>query len=184
MDGGIDEKCLDGSSEIKEAEDGHCDGEEVMCTARDGRFAGKKICVEKKFQCDNYLQCEDGTDEKDCKTEYKRRGIFKRDHDFICTSLFLYTINETNQTDKFFPMRAIRCITVLLLAIISINIRIIILHIILNNNIILILIIIILTRCDTIPQCPNGEDEEGCTIPESVRLIMGLIIVIVITTIV
>ena len=146
-----------------------------MCTARDGKFAGKKICVEKKFQCNNFLQCEDGKDEEACEEEYKRRGIFKRDHDFICTSLFLNTSNDKN--DKFFPMRAISFITVLLLAIISINIKIIILHIILNNNIILIIIIIILTRCDTTPQCPNGEDEEGCTIPESVRLIMGLVIV-------
>merc|ERR1719461_1301214 len=96
------EKCLDGSSEIKEAEDGHCDGEEVMCTARYGKFPGKKICVEKKFQCDNYLQCEDGKDEEGCKTEYKNKRIFKRDHDFICTSLFLNTSNEKN--DKFFPM--------------------------------------------------------------------------------
>lgn len=124
---------------------GHCEKEEeVLCTARDGKFAGKKICVEKKFQCDNHLQCEDGKDEEDCETEYKNKRIFKRDHDFICTSLFLNTSNKNN--DKFFPMRAI--------------------------------------GCDTIPQCPNGEDEEGCTIPESARLIMSLIIIIMIIVIV
>ena len=104
------QKCLDGSSEIKEAEDGHCDGEEVMCTARDGKFAGKKICVEKKFQCDNYLQCEDGKDEEDCEEEYKKKRIFKRDHRYICKSPFLnVTTSGENKTNKFFPMRAIRC---------------------------------------------------------------------------
>ena len=29
-----------------------------------------------------------------------------------------------------------------------------------------------------IPQCPSGEDEEGCTIPESVRHIMSLFFLI------
>ena len=113
MNGGI--KCLDGSSEIKEAEDGHCDGEEVMCTARDGRFAGKKICVGKKFQCDNFLQCSDGKDEDMCELEYKRKGIFRRDQRFICKSSFLnITSEKENQTGKFFNMRAIRCNPVIL----------------------------------------------------------------------
>ena len=31
-----------------------------------------------------------------------------------------------------------------------------------------------------IAQCPSGEDEEGCTIPESVRHIMSLFFIIVI----
>ena len=31
-----------------------------------------------------------------------------------------------------------------------------------------------LFRCDMIAQCPNGEDEEGCVIPDSVRQIMSL----------
>ena len=172
-------KCLDGSSDIKEAEDGHCDGEEVkcwargpknisegrekvcikdqykcdgvlhcykgedetncnqwsntacedsgdcdkaynppprhceteddvMCTARDGKFAGRKICVQKKFQCDNHIQCDDGKDEEMCEEEYKKKRIFKRDHHYICKSPFL---NIKNETDKFFPMRAIRFIS-------------------------------------------------------------------------
>ena len=29
-------------------------------------------------------------------------------------------------------------------------------------------------RCDMIPQCPHGEDEEGCHIPDSVRQMMSL----------
>ena len=28
-------------------------------------------------------------------------------------------------------------------------------------------------------QCPSGEDEEGCTIPESVRHIMSLFLIII-----
>ena len=32
----------------------------------------------------------------------------------------------------------------------------------------------IMTRCDQIVQCPHGEDEEGCHIPESARLILSL----------
>ena len=34
-------------------------------------------------------------------------------------------------------------------------------------------------RCDTIAQCPNGEDEEGCVIPEWARLVMSLSFVII-----
>ena len=37
-----------------------------------------------------------------------------------------------------------------------------------------------LLRCDTIPQCPLGEDEEGCHIPESARLAMSLFITLII----
>lgn len=103
------DKCLDGSSEIKEAEDGHCDGEEVMCTARDGRFAGKKICVEKKFQCDNHLQCQDGKDEDMCEEEYEKKRIFTRDQRVICRSPFLNITSEENKKGKFFTMRGIRC---------------------------------------------------------------------------
>ena len=89
---------------------GHCEKEEeVMCTARDGKFAGKKICVEKKFQCDNHLQCEDGKDEEDCEEEYKKKGIFTRDQRVICRSPFLNITSEENKKGKFFTMRAIRC---------------------------------------------------------------------------
>ena len=31
-----------------------------------------------------------------------------------------------------------------------------------------------MTRCDTIVQCPHGEDEEGCHISETARLVMSL----------
>ena len=34
-----------------------------MCTARDGKWAGKKICVPEKFRCDNFLQCLGAEDE-------------------------------------------------------------------------------------------------------------------------
>ena len=105
---------MDGSSEIKEAEDGHCDGEEVMCTARDGRFAGKKICVEKKFQCDNFLQCEDGQDEEQCEAEYKKKGTFKKDHHFICRKTYMNISNDTD-SGKFYPMRAIRWVSVIII---------------------------------------------------------------------
>ena len=80
-----------------------------MCTARDGKFAGKKICVEKKFQCDNHLQCQDGKDEEMCEGEYKKKGIFTRDQRVICRSPFLNITSEENKKGKFFTMRAIRC---------------------------------------------------------------------------
>ena len=91
-----------------------------MCTARDGKFAGKKICVEKKFQCDNYLQCEDGQDEKDCEEEYKKKGTFKRDHHFICRNTYMNISNKTG-SGKFFPMRAIRWVSVIIMIIITFN---------------------------------------------------------------
>ena len=34
-------------------------------------------------------------------------------------------------------------------------------------------------RCDQIPQCPHGEDEEGCHIPESARLVMSLFLIFI-----
>ena len=136
---------------------GHCEKEEVMCTARDGKFVGRKICVGKKFQYDNYLQCEDGKDEEQCEEEYTKKGIFKRDQRIICRSPFLRISNEKNETGKFFPMRAIRFIILILIIII----------IIIDHDVF---------RCDMIPQCPHGEDEEGCHIPESARLVMSLFI--------
>ena len=96
---------------------GHCEKEEeVMCTARDGKFAGKKICVEKKFQCDNYLQCEDGKDEKQCEQEYKRKRTFKKDHHFICRKPYMNISNETD-SGKFYPMRAVRWVSVIIIII-------------------------------------------------------------------
>ena len=89
---------------------GHCGGEgDLMCTARDGRWAGSKICVKEKFLCDNFVQCEDGKDEEGCEEQYKMKRIFKRDHNYICRSPFLNITTEANETGKFFPMRAIRC---------------------------------------------------------------------------
>ena len=80
-----------------------------MCTARDGKFAGKKICVEKKFQCDNHLQCQDGKDEEMCEEEYKTKRIFTMDELIICRSPFLNITSEENKKGKFFTMRGIRC---------------------------------------------------------------------------
>merc|ERR1712013_270084 len=107
---------------------------DLMCNARDGKWAGRNICLKKKFLCDNYLQCEDGKDEEQCEDEYLKKRVFPKDYHYICKSPFLVMRKEENWTGKFFPMRAI--------------------------------------RCDTILQCPNGDDEEGCFIPDSVRQIM------------
>ena len=108
---------LDCSSEIKTALDGDC-GMDLMCTAR-GLFTvflntgpmgyRGKICVEKKFQCDNFLQCLNAEDEMDCEEEYVRKGIFTRNDQFLCPSPYLVTSTDENKTGKFFPMRAIRC---------------------------------------------------------------------------
>ena len=87
-----------------------------MCTARDGKFAGKKICVEKKFQCDNFLQCEDGKDEEACEEEYKKKGTFKKDHHFICNKPYINISNDTD-SGKFYPMRAERWVLVIIIII-------------------------------------------------------------------
>ena len=96
---------MDGSSEIKLAEDGDCGEDELMCTARNGTLAGKKICLEKKFNCDNYVQCEDAEDEDNCEEEYLRKGIFTHNDRHLCQSPYLETKSKTG---KFFPMRGIR----------------------------------------------------------------------------
>ena len=89
-----------------------------MCTARDGRWAGRKVCLGKRFQCDNYVQCEDARDEQGCEEEYLRKKIFTRNDRFVCPSPFLDTKTEENETGKFFPMRAIRCCPVIIIIII------------------------------------------------------------------
>merc|ERR1712001_616829 len=98
---------MDGSSEIKEEQDEGC-GEKLMCTARDGMWAGKKICVPEKFRCDNFLQCLNAEDEDNCEEEYRREKIFTRNDRHVCKSPFLVTRTEENKTGKFFPIRAIR----------------------------------------------------------------------------
>lgn len=87
--------------------EGDC-GEKLMCTARDGKWAGNKICLEEKFKCDSYAQCLGAEDEEKCEEEYLLRGIFTPNDRHICKSPYLET-NKTGITGKFFPMRAIRC---------------------------------------------------------------------------
>ena len=116
-----------------------------MCTARDGKFAGKKICVEKKFQCDNYLQCEDGKDEEMCEEEYKKKGFFTRDERVICRSPFLNITSEENKKGKFFPIRAIRCNPIV----------IIVSSLIVMITIFIILIIISTNTCPGVTRFPS-----------------------------
>ena len=102
------QECSDGSSVIKPAakeEEGGCGEKKLMCTARDGRWAGLTICLEKRFQCDNYVQCEDARDEQGCEKEYVKKGIFTHNDRFRCPSP---SLEIKNKTGKFFPMRAIR----------------------------------------------------------------------------
>ena len=115
--------CKDGSSDIKPTQDGDC-GKDLMCRARDGKWAGENICLKKKFLCDNYIQCEDGKDEEHCEGEYLRKRIFPRDYHYVCRSASLIIKNEENKTGKFFPLKAIRFIPVFLLFI-SLNLNII-----------------------------------------------------------
>ena len=77
-----------------------------MCRARDGRSAGKNICLEKKFVCDNYLQCEDGKDENDCEEEYVRKRVFPRNYNNRGNSPFLVIQKEAKEIGKFNPQRA------------------------------------------------------------------------------
>ena len=79
-----------------------------MCTARDGKWAGLKICLEKKFRCDNHVQCEDGQDEENCEQEYIQRGIFTKRANYICKSPYIKVKAAGDKMGKFFPMRAVR----------------------------------------------------------------------------
>ena len=124
-----------------------------MCRARDGRSAGKNICLEKKFVCDNYLQCEDGVDEDDCEKEYFRKRVFPRNYDYRCKSPFLVTQKEANETEKFFPQRAKKWETVIHL------------HLIISFTfvaIVVVTILLVVLRCDGAPQCPGSDDETDC----------------------
>ena len=97
------ERCASECDEhYKQPEGGDC-GEKLKCTARAGKWAGFKICLDKKFKCDNYVQCEDAKDEENCEKEYLDRGIFTHDQRHRCQHPFLET-----KTGKFFPMRAVR----------------------------------------------------------------------------
>ena len=111
----------------------------------------KKICLKKKFLCDNYIQCEDGKDEERCEGEYLRKRIFPRDYRYVCRSLSL-NISRENETGKFFPVRAIRCHHPVTTALSSS----------LRCTPVIIMVINLMIRCDQVVQCPSGEDEEGC----------------------
>ena len=84
-----------------------CEEDNIICTARDGYWAGREICLEKRYRCDNFLQCEDGSDEVDCEETYQSKNIFTKDHLFMCKSPFLTIKSKQNKTGKFFPMRGI-----------------------------------------------------------------------------
>ena len=124
-----------------------------MCRARDGRSAGKNICLEKKFVCDNYLQCEDGKDENNCEEEYVRKRVFPGNYDYRCKSPFLATQKEANKTEEFFPQRAKKWETVILP------------HLITSFTfvaIVVVTILLVVLRCDGVPQCPTSDDETDC----------------------
>ena len=88
---------------------GHCESEDdKICTPRNGKWKGHKICLAKKFQCDNHVQCEDGSDEDNCETVYLEKKLLSKDEDYVCKSPFLVTRNSRNESGKFFPIRAVR----------------------------------------------------------------------------
>ena len=127
---------------------GHCvEKDDLLCRARDGKWAGENICLKKKFLCDNYVQCEDGKDEVGCEGEYLRKRTFPRDHRFICRSPFVEIRTEENKTGKFFPMRAIRCSPVVF--IVSILVMMITVYI--------ILIIITTNTCSGATRFPSAH---------------------------
>ena len=87
----------------------HCENRrDLMCTARHGRYAGRSICLKENYKCDNYLQCEDGTDEEECEKHYEEKRVFPKDHHFVCRRPFLTVKTKDNKTGRFFPKRAVR----------------------------------------------------------------------------
>ena len=100
-------KCVDGSSsDIKEAQVGKCEQEDqLICTARVGRLAGKKVCLEKNFLCDNHVQCEDALDEDYCDKTYRQKRIFRHNANYVCPNSFMMTYNQTR---KFYNIRAVQ----------------------------------------------------------------------------
>lgn len=99
-------KCTDGSSEIKLADEKEGCQDDLMCRARDGRWAGMKICLTKKFLCDNHIQCQDGVDEEGCEQQYLKKGIFRRDEQYICNAPCLEISSEDNKKGKFFSQES------------------------------------------------------------------------------
>ena len=108
----------------------------LTCTARNGRWKGKTICLDEKYICDNTLQCEEGEDEapvrQSCRKEYVRKKIFLAGETFPCPTHNL-TINGSKI--PFAPLRG--------------------------------------TPCDRVPQCPRGEDENGCDLGSQAIVILG-----------
>ena len=99
--------CIDGSSQIMSTQSKNCGGN-LTCIARDGRWAGTEICLDKKFLCDNHLQCENGEDERGCDREYLRRRVFTKDQHYICKTPYLVIKDAQNTTGRFYPIRAVR----------------------------------------------------------------------------
>ena len=93
------EYCIDGSSDIKLAEDDDC-GDVLMCTARDGKWAGRKICLEEKYRCDNYVQCTEAEDEYNCEARYCEKGIFPKNDRYVCKSPSVPLKTKKNMTGK------------------------------------------------------------------------------------
>ena len=64
---------MDGSSEIKPAgtshEEGGACGEELMCTARAGKWKNIKVCIFDKYRCDRVVHCEGEEDEVGCRLQ-------------------------------------------------------------------------------------------------------------------
>ena len=72
-----------------------------MCTARDGKWAGRKICLEEKYRCDNFVQCTEAEDEYNCKARYFEKGIFSKNDRYVCKSPSVPLKTKKNTTGKY-----------------------------------------------------------------------------------
>ena len=63
---------------------------------------GREVCIAPALVCDSFIQCEDESDEKDCKAEYKERKIISSDANFQCTRPFLPAGKFKNNTKSEF----------------------------------------------------------------------------------